>query len=70
MWYRKVFKLPSHWEGSRVLLHFGAVDWQCQAYINGHDVGVHTGGYDKVRCRRIGKVLALKDEPRLLLTSA
>ena len=53
MWYRKVFKIPSHWEGSRVLLHFGAVDWQCQAYMNGQDVGVHTGGYDKVRCRRI-----------------
>merc|ERR1719253_780509 len=29
-----------------VLLHFGAVDWQTDAYVNGIWVGSHEGGYD------------------------
>ena len=29
-----------------MLLHFGAVDWQCTVYINGKEIGTHTGGYD------------------------
>lgn len=49
-WYRKVFDLPKHWEGARILLNFGAVDWQCQVYVNGQDMGMHIGGYDKVIC--------------------
>lgn len=49
MWYRRTFLVPSHWEGMRTLLHFGAVDWQCQVFVNGHEVGSHTGGFDKVR---------------------
>ena len=47
-WYRKLFDLPKHWEGSRILLNFGAVDWQCQVFVNGQEMGTHTGGYDKV----------------------
>jgi hypothetical protein len=27
-------------------LHFGAVDWKCEASVNGKKVGEHTGGYD------------------------
>ena len=30
----------------RVLLNFGAVDWQCSVYVNSKHVGNHTGGYD------------------------
>jgi hypothetical protein len=29
-----------------VLLHFGAVDWQADVYVNGLWVGSHEGGYD------------------------
>ena len=32
--------------GSRLRLHFGAVDWQCVVYVNGRRMGAHTGGYD------------------------
>lgn len=46
-WYRTLFPIPRHWEGTRIMLNFGAVDWQCQAYLNGKELGVHTGGYDK-----------------------
>jgi hypothetical protein len=28
------------------LLHLGAVDWKCTAWVNGQEVGQHTGGYD------------------------
>lgn len=47
-WYRTLFSVPFHWEGNRIMLHFGAVDWQCQVYVNGEELGVHTGGFDKV----------------------
>ncbi len=32
--------------GGRLLLHFGAVDWQATVWLNGQEVGRHQGGYD------------------------
>ena len=32
--------------GQRILLHFGAVDWEAAVYVNGRDLGGHRGGYD------------------------
>jgi beta-galactosidase/beta-glucuronidase len=29
-----------------MLLHFGAIDWQSSIYLNGKQLGNHTGGYD------------------------
>lgn len=45
LWYSREFTLPRSWKGKRVLLHFGAVDWQAEVWINGNKAGVHTGGY-------------------------
>jgi hypothetical protein len=45
-WYRRVFPSPERAAGERVLLHFGAVDWETRAWLNGHAVGTHRGGYD------------------------
>ncbi len=50
LWYRRTFELPPHpaWHGDlkrRVLLHFGAVDYQCKVWLNGIPLGGHTGGY-------------------------
>ena len=45
VWYRRTFVLPKEAEGKRVLLHFGAVDYKCEAWVNGQSVGVHEGGY-------------------------
>ncbi len=45
-WYRRQFTVPSEWSGQRILLHFDAVNWRSQIYVNGQNVGVHTGGYD------------------------
>ena len=46
LWYRRMFEVPKDWEGERVLLHFGAVDWETTVYVNGKQVGSHRGGYD------------------------
>ena len=45
VWYRRTFTLPQDWAGKRILLHFGAVDYQCEAWVNGQSVGAHRGGY-------------------------
>ena len=46
LWYGREFEVPSNWKESRVLLHFGAVDWECHVWINGSHAGSHQGGYD------------------------
>lgn len=46
LWYRRRFEIPEKWMGQRVLLNFGAVDWQTTVWVNGNKVGVHRGGYD------------------------
>ena len=45
LWYERTFKVPSKWRGKRVLLHFGAVDWKAEVWVNGKRLGEHTGGY-------------------------
>jgi hypothetical protein len=42
--YRRTFMRPP--KASRVLLHFGAVDWQAKIRVNSKEVGTHRGGYD------------------------
>lgn len=43
--YQRNFNVPSTWKGKRVLLHFGAVDWKADVWVNGVKVGHHTGGF-------------------------
>lgn len=45
LWYKRKFARPAAREKERVLLHFGAVDWQTVVYVNGKHAGEHTGGY-------------------------
>ncbi|KIW00152.1 uncharacterized protein PV09_08328, partial [Verruconis gallopava] len=44
-WYRTTFTVPSTWTGDRVLLNFGAVDYEATVFVNGHNVTFHRGGY-------------------------
>lgn len=46
LWYRRQFDVDPRWRGQRVLLHFGAVDWEATVSVNGTHVGTHRGGYD------------------------
>lgn len=45
-WYRRTVEIPESMRGRQILLHFDAVDWETVAYVNGTEVGRHTGGYD------------------------
>lgn len=43
--YRRSFEVPSSWKGKKVLLHFVAVDWKTDVWVNDVKVGSHTGGF-------------------------
>ncbi len=45
LWYRTTIEKPRGWDGRRVLLHFDAVDWSAEVYLNGNLACTHTGGY-------------------------
>ena len=47
LWYRRTVALPGGFvaHGRRVLLHFGAVDQDCEVLIDGAVVGANRGGY-------------------------
>ncbi|MDT7828419.1 glycoside hydrolase family 2 TIM barrel-domain containing protein [Pricia sp. S334] len=45
LWYRTAFEVPGNWDEKNVLLHFGAVDWKTDVWINEVKVGSHEGGY-------------------------
>lgn len=45
LWYKRSFTIPSNWNGKNILLHFGAVDWKAEVFVNDIKVGTHTGGY-------------------------
>jgi len=44
-WYHRKFALPPEMRGKEIILHFGAVDYQCWVYLNGKLVGTHEGGH-------------------------
>lgn len=44
IWYRRQFEYtPS--KGERQFIHFGAVNYECNVYLNGRKLGVHEGGF-------------------------
>lgn len=45
LWYEREFTVPSKWKGRDIILHFGAVDWLSELWINGQKVGEHKGGF-------------------------
>ena len=44
MWYQRKVDVPADWAGRRVLIHFGAVDFNCALYVDGQLAGRHWGG--------------------------
>lgn len=45
LWYRRTFTVPASWKGDRILLHFGAVDYMADIYLNNVKITSHSGGY-------------------------
>lgn len=45
-WYRRSIRVPEDFPSSdRIWLHFGAVDWRAEVWVNGRQVTTHEGGY-------------------------
>ena len=49
VWYRKSFEIPAEKLSERTFICFGAVDFKTTVYINGREVGKHSGGYTSFR---------------------
>lgn len=45
LWYRRTLSVSRPANDNHILLHFGAVDQFCEVYLNGQQVGSHSGGY-------------------------
>jgi beta-galactosidase/beta-glucuronidase len=45
IWYRRAFTVPAEWNGRRILLNFGAVDYRARVWVNGQAAGDHEGGH-------------------------
>ena len=44
IWYTRNFSIPNDWDGDRVFVHFGAVDYESWVFVNGLLIGKHIGG--------------------------
>ncbi|MGH2558434.1 MAG: glycoside hydrolase family 2 protein, partial [Thermomicrobiales bacterium] len=45
-WYRRTLDVPAAFAGKRLWLRFGGVSYDCVVYVNGDEVGRHTGLWD------------------------
>jgi beta-galactosidase/beta-glucuronidase len=45
LWYQRTFTVPAGWKNQDILLHFGAVDWEAEVWVNNIKAGSHKGGY-------------------------
>ena len=43
VWYQRTISIPAGWEGKRILLQFGAVDYETHVYVDGRLAGEHYG---------------------------
>jgi len=73
LWYHRTLAIPATWAGQRILLHFGAVDYESEIFIDGRAAGRHWGGsvsfaHDITRFVRAGEthhlVVHVRDELR------
>ena len=46
LWYKRTFTVPAGWRTRRTMLHFDAVDYESEVFVNGKSLGVHKGGYE------------------------
>lgn len=49
MWYHREITIPKEWTEEKILLHFGAVDYQTEVFVDGESVGKHWGGTSSFR---------------------
>ena len=64
--YRRTFKVPAGWEGKVIRLHFDAVNFLSEVWINDQAVGFHEGGFTPFEFR-IDKLIKPGEENTLIL---
>jgi hypothetical protein len=69
IWYRRTFALSEGEEDSRWLLHFGAVDWEAEVFLNGSSLGTHRGGYDPFSFDITDRIVAGQDQELVVAVS-
>lgn len=47
IWYKRKISIPEQWAGKKIVLNFGAIDYESYVWINKTIVGSHKGGYDR-----------------------
>ena len=45
VWYKKSFNVENYDANKRYYIHFGAVNYRADVYLNGKKLGVHVGGF-------------------------
>jgi beta-glucuronidase len=55
VWYRKLFNISKK-KDTRLFLHFGAVNYKADVYLNGEKLGSHEGGFTPLQFEITGKV--------------
>ncbi len=50
VWYHRILDVTEAQLQGRLLLHFGAVDYHCEVFVNGEPAGIHDGGYTSFCC--------------------
>ena len=45
VWYKKSFDIPNYDSSKRYYVHFGAVNYFAEVYLNGKKLGAHKGGF-------------------------
>jgi len=64
--YRRTFVVPANWEGKVVRLHFGAVNFRAEVWLNDQAVGFHEGGFTPFEFR-VDKLIKAGGENTLIL---
>jgi beta-galactosidase/beta-glucuronidase len=44
-WFATSFEVPSSFTGDKILLNFGAIDYEATVFVNGKNATFHRGGY-------------------------
>ncbi|MCX6905498.1 MAG: hypothetical protein NTW03_18880, partial [Verrucomicrobia bacterium] len=64
--YRHMFKVPKSWQGKIVRLHFDAVNFRAEVWLNDSAVGFHEGGFTPFEFR-VDELLEFDGENTLIM---
>ncbi|MBC8136229.1 MAG: glycoside hydrolase family 2 [Fibrella sp.] len=69
LWYLRRFSVPTAWKNQRVMVHFGAVNYDTNVVVNGKNVGSHKGGFDSFSFDITDRLVAGENEITVAVTN-